>query len=45
MVGDVETYFSLLNNYRNGDVDPFVLCGKVSDARFPSRQRIGRGSR
>ncbi|WP_238703332.1 Fic family protein [Arthrobacter sp. TS-15] len=25
MVADVETYFSLLNNYRNGDVDPFVL--------------------
>ncbi|MBT2586761.1 Fic family protein [Arthrobacter sp. ISL-95] len=25
MVADVETYFSLLNNYRNGDADPFVL--------------------
>lgn len=25
MVADVERYFSLLNNYREGDVDPFVL--------------------
>lgn len=25
MVADVDTYFSLLNNYRNGDADPFVL--------------------
>ncbi|MHC6222532.1 Fic family protein [Arthrobacter sp. MMS24-S77] len=25
MVADVETYFGLLNNYRYGDVDPFVL--------------------
>jgi Fic family protein len=25
MVADVESYFSLLNNYREGDVDPFVL--------------------
>lgn len=25
MVADVDTYFSLVNNYRSGDVDPFVL--------------------
>jgi Fic family protein len=25
MVADVERYFSLVNNYRTGDVDPFVL--------------------
>jgi Fic family protein len=25
MVADVTTYFALLNNYRDGDVDPFVL--------------------
>ncbi|MFE4228709.1 Fic family protein [Arthrobacter sp. NPDC056886] len=25
MVADVDTYFSLVNNYRSGDADPFVL--------------------
>jgi Fic family protein len=25
MVADVDTYFGLVNNYRSGDVDPFVL--------------------
>lgn len=25
MVADVDTYFSLVNNYRSGDFDPFVL--------------------
>lgn len=25
MVADVDAYFSLVNNYRSGDVDPFVL--------------------
>ena len=39
MVADVETYFSLLNNYRNGDADPFVLYLAKSSLRAAEAAR------
>lgn len=39
MVADVETYFSLLNNYREGDVDPFVLYLAKSSLRAAEAAR------
>ncbi|MCX2748532.1 Fic family protein [Arthrobacter sp. MI7-26] len=39
MVADVETYFSLLNNYRNGDADPFVLYLARSSLRAAKAAR------
>lgn len=39
MVADVETYFALLNNYRDGDVDPFVLYLAKSSVRAADAAR------
>jgi Fic family protein len=39
MVADVDTYFSLINNYRSGDADPFVLYLAQSAVRASDAAR------